>query len=254
MDQKAFEIAVEKELEDVFGYHTTDISIYMCDMRYTEIKIKRKARLSKAGILLIIGFIFMAVLYFILETKFRIILVGVFELVILIGAVGFGLLVLLYIVRFGLQVLLYKVKKIRKEKKEKIEIQKLREIIMERWAKEEEIEKQRLFDTLRSLDIDIYNESVGKDLSEIREILKNYSIQKASKLLAKEDIRKRLCPALKSATDDVFDISKSITPVLVGCITAGTISIPLIPVLFAAIAVVIARMGISALCAGFITK
>lgn len=241
MDKEAFEIAVEKELEDVFGYNNPYIvyeqKVFAVakkipiteETEYNTIErkkfsIEKPLITSRVYFFLIIGSIFivmLCLLYFISKTKLLVAIVRVFELVIATGGIGIGVVFL-----YNGLVFLYK---------------KL-------------TEKKRLLKTLKNLDMGIYKESVGKNLNEIKKILKNYSIQEASNLLAKEDIRKRVCPALKSATDDVFVISKAVTPVLVGCVVAGTISIPLNPVLFAAIAVVIARMGISALCAGFITK
>lgn len=243
MDQEAFERAVEQELEDAFGYYkpgsimqsSTPIPRITMQTRYKVIIYRPFYR--RVYFFLIISFIFMVVLcllYFIPEIGFFDIIIGVLELIIIISIIGVGLVVLY--------------KKIKKT----IEEKEIRQILKE--MEEHEEKRQRLLETLRDINTELYKGSVDKDLSEIKEILKNHSTQEASKLLAKEDIRKRLCPALKSATDDVYDISKSVTPVLVGCVVAGTISIPLNPVLFAAIAVVIARMGISALCAGFITK
>jgi uncharacterized membrane protein YciS (DUF1049 family) len=80
--------------------------------------------------------------------------------------------------------------------------------------------------------------------------------RRISQLVAQEtlnnpSIRRLLCPSLKSVTSDVFEISKVVTPVLTGAVIAGTIAIPLNPLLFAAIAVVIARSGVNSLCADF---
>lgn len=72
--------------------------------------------------------------------------------------------------------------------------------------------------------------------------------QKAKEIIARKDIRDYLCPALQTVSNDAFDISKVITPILVGLVVAGTISIPLVPVLVASMAFVIARMGISTIC------
>jgi hypothetical protein len=47
--------------------------------------------------------------------------------------------------------------------------------------------------------------------------------QKAKELLDRKDIRAILCPALQSAGNDVYDIAKIITPILVGLAIAGTI-------------------------------
>ncbi len=70
----------------------------------------------------------------------------------------------------------------------------------------------------------------------------------APQIVTRPDVKAYLCPALKSGTNDVYDIAKTITPILVPMILAGTIAIPLNPVLFAASAVVIARMGVASFC------
>lgn len=73
----------------------------------------------------------------------------------------------------------------------------------------------------------------------------------AEKLVSRKDIRQHLCPALQTVADDAFDIAKVVTPILVPMVLAGTISIPLNPLFFATIALVIARMGVASLCAGY---
>jgi hypothetical protein len=75
------------------------------------------------------------------------------------------------------------------------------------------------------------------------------SNQKANQLLARKDVRAHLCSALSTVSDDAFEIAKVTTPVLMGLIAAGVLSVPLLPLLSAAVAFVIARMGIASLCA-----
>ena len=73
--------------------------------------------------------------------------------------------------------------------------------------------------------------------------------QKARQLLTQKEIRTRLCQALQSNSNDSFEIARIITPLLIELADAGTISIPIMPVQFASITLVIARMGIAELCA-----
>lgn len=73
----------------------------------------------------------------------------------------------------------------------------------------------------------------------------------AGEIVDNPSIRKLLCPSLKSITSDIFEISKMITPVLTGAVIAGTIAIPLNPMLIAAVAFVIARSGVNSLCADY---
>jgi hypothetical protein len=75
--------------------------------------------------------------------------------------------------------------------------------------------------------------------------------RKAENLIKRKNIRATICPGLKSISSDVFDIAKVITPLLVGATLAKTITIPLDPMLFGCIAMVIMRMGIATLCAQY---
>jgi len=47
----------------------------------------------------------------------------------------------------------------------------------------------------------------------------------AENLVQRKDIRQYLCPVLQSVSTDVFEISKAITPVLVGAVLAKTLPI-----------------------------
>jgi hypothetical protein len=70
----------------------------------------------------------------------------------------------------------------------------------------------------------------------------------AKELVKRRDVMKYLCPALQSASNDVYDVAKITTPILIPLVLAGTIAIPLNPLLFALIALTISRMGIASLC------
>jgi len=77
-------------------------------------------------------------------------------------------------------------------------------------------------------------------------------IKAVEEIVRRPDVREVLCPTLKSGVDDAFEIAKVITPILVPLVLAGTIAIPLNPILFATIAIVIARMGVAGLCAEYL--
>jgi hypothetical protein len=62
-------------------------------------------------------------------------------------------------------------------------------------------------------------------------------------------IRRRICAALKSVSQDAHEIAKVLTPVFVPLILTRTIPIPLEPLIISHIAVIVSRMGIAALCA-----
>lgn len=71
----------------------------------------------------------------------------------------------------------------------------------------------------------------------------------AKQLLQRKAIlQKYICPALKRASNDSFDIAKALIPVLVALSLAGTIVISLNPVFVALLSLMIARMGVSSIC------
>ncbi len=76
----------------------------------------------------------------------------------------------------------------------------------------------------------------------------------ATKVIFKKDVRKYLCPILQSASKDANDIAKLITPILVPLILAGTLTIPLEPIIFAHLAMIIARMGVASMCDDYMEK
>lgn len=79
---------------------------------------------------------------------------------------------------------------------------------------------------------------------------KKLATSEATRLLFDADfVRQYLCPALKSASNDAFDIAKTMTPVLAALSLAGVITLSLNPLIFAALSLLIARMGIATLCA-----
>jgi hypothetical protein len=77
------------------------------------------------------------------------------------------------------------------------------------------------------------------------------SENEAKEIVSRQDIRKLLCPALKVVTDDAGTIAVTIIPILIGGIIAGTIVMPLNPILFGWIAIVIARTGVASICADY---
>lgn len=76
-------------------------------------------------------------------------------------------------------------------------------------------------------------------------------IKKAEALIKKNDIRDYICAALKSGADDVFSIAKVIIPILLPLSMAGTITVPPDTLSYAAIALVVSKMGIAALCVDY---
>lgn len=71
---------------------------------------------------------------------------------------------------------------------------------------------------------------------------------KAERYLATPTLKQRICAALTGAGNDIFDVAKFLTPVVYTTSIAGVVAIPLNPVLYAWMALLIARMGINAYC------
>lgn len=72
------------------------------------------------------------------------------------------------------------------------------------------------------------------------------TVQTAKSLVERRDIRAKLCPSLKSLADDSREIAKLVTAAMLPLALSG--AIPLSPLIFAGIAVVIARTGIKTIC------
>jgi hypothetical protein len=70
----------------------------------------------------------------------------------------------------------------------------------------------------------------------------------AKNLLQRKKVVAALCPALQSLSNDAFQITMVMTPTLMTLRATGAINIPLSPLYFASIALVIARMGLNSLC------
>ena len=94
-----------------------------------------------------------------------------------------------------------------------------------------------------------YENITPEKFSYLWEQRQKISEQKTRQLLTQKEIRTRLCQALQTTSNDSFEIARIITPLLIELAAAGTISIPIIPVQFASITLVIARMGATELCA-----
>ena len=72
----------------------------------------------------------------------------------------------------------------------------------------------------------------------------------ARRMIAGQDFKLYLCPTLRATPDNPIEIARLITPILIKRIAAGAISIPLLPTLFAAIALAISQTGVANLCKG----
>ncbi|MGH8476050.1 MAG: hypothetical protein ACREUI_11130 [Burkholderiales bacterium] len=68
------------------------------------------------------------------------------------------------------------------------------------------------------------------------------------KLRLREALRTALCPAIKSISGDVFEVAKVSTPILLSLSLAGTITLPVQPLVFGMMAVLIVRSGVATVC------
>lgn len=74
------------------------------------------------------------------------------------------------------------------------------------------------------------------------------SKNKAENYINQPTIKQRICEAITSINNDLFEINRTITPVLVGAILAETIVMPLNPIIFAWIVLLVSRAGIKQYC------
>jgi hypothetical protein len=100
-----------------------------------------------------------------------------------------------------------------------------------------------------SEDIKVDSES-DEDLSAIEKLAKELSkLREAEIFLKREEIMQLICPHLQFVANNAFDISTVVTPILAS--VAGPMGIPLNTLLFAAIAVVLSKHGVSNICADY---
>lgn len=74
--------------------------------------------------------------------------------------------------------------------------------------------------------------------------------EKAVGLLKEQDLKKLICPFLKSCANDVFDIAKMLTPLISAATLSGKISFPLDAEISAAFFILIAKGGVASYCNG----
>ncbi|EKU96788.1 hypothetical protein Lepto7375DRAFT_0702 [Leptolyngbya sp. PCC 7375] len=118
-------------------------------------------------------------------------------------------------------------------------------------------------ETQRSGMNSVSKENHVSSLASAKPILKDNHVNSVIKSLAREvmeartalihflnwdDIRRACCSYLKDVPDDAFEVWKAIAPVLVPLSLTGSLSIPLQPMLWSVIGVVIAKAGIGKIC------
>ncbi|NES81300.1 MAG: hypothetical protein F6K10_07750 [Moorea sp. SIO2B7] len=104
---------------------------------------------------------------------------------------------------------------------------------------------------LKAVEIISFSERLDPD--EVRPQSSGFreSKKEAEEMLKRNDIKQIICPALTTIAGEGVEFAKQITPVLVGAVLAGTITMPLTPFLFAWMALAIAKAGAATICADF---
>jgi hypothetical protein len=72
--------------------------------------------------------------------------------------------------------------------------------------------------------------------------------QDAESRIAAQGLRAILCPALKSSSHDLSEIAKTVAAALLPLSLAHVVSLPITPLVYAAIALVIFNAGVSSFC------
>jgi hypothetical protein len=70
----------------------------------------------------------------------------------------------------------------------------------------------------------------------------------AEVLIRQGSVLERLCPTLRTVSGDLGAVAKAITPILLPLAIGPQAVIPLTPLAFGAVAVVVVRAGVSAIC------
>ena len=76
----------------------------------------------------------------------------------------------------------------------------------------------------------------------------------AEVLIKQESVLDRLCPTLRTVSGDLGTVAKAITPILLPLAIGPQAVIPLTPLAFGALAVMVVRAGVSAICPEYNSK
>lgn len=74
------------------------------------------------------------------------------------------------------------------------------------------------------------------------------AVAESQALLQQPSIKERLCPALRSVSDDIRDVAKIVSAAMLPLALVPGSVIPLSPLVFAAVALVIVRAGVNSIC------
>jgi hypothetical protein len=95
------------------------------------------------------------------------------------------------------------------------------------------------------------DEEIAKEVSKFADVILPQVLEQQvpfEQPRLKAHIREVLCPALKYISNDIFQIAKVTTPVLLSISARGTIFLPAQPMAYAIIAIAIARTGVTVVC------
>lgn len=107
--------------------------------------------------------------------------------------------------------------------------------------------KKKLSENLR----DKPDEEVSKEVNKTADVVLPQVLEQQvpfEKPRLQPQIREVLCPALRYISNDIFEIAKVTTPVLLSLSAMGTIVLPAQPMAYAIIAIVIGKTGVSVIC------
>ncbi len=101
----------------------------------------------------------------------------------------------------------------------------------------------------KSIDLIQFSEQLNtEDIQPYGSVGFNESKKEAEAIIQRREFKQLVCSSLTKATDDAFEIANTMTPILIGAIIAETIVMPLNPILFGWLAVLIARSGLAGFC------
>lgn len=99
------------------------------------------------------------------------------------------------------------------------------------------------FGALPKVEDNVYKELLEEEVNDVKDLFE-YS----QEVVQKNEVMDKLCPALKSISDDLKEISKVVVGVLLPLSLAPNLLIPLNPIIYSGIALIVFRAGVSSIC------
>jgi hypothetical protein len=114
----------------------------------------------------------------------------------------------------------------------------------------------RFLNQAGTLAVKIYAEEMlghGRPLTVSTDEGNTYNVDEATEVaeheLQKPPAKHAICAALKSGSDDLMEFTKTIGAALLPLVLTGLITLPLVPIAFAAAALTVYRVGVAMYCA-----